>query len=244
MSNPRDTLGWMPSSHPTPVFALYNLDAFAKSHSVNLGSTSSHLTSSYTFFFASQPSNNLASSSSFSKICDPPLHGVGFVILWKSPTLPSCLSLQPKRPAQQWLQKEPHWTLYRFLQEHLAWYSILLLQDHLLQQFFFEAMAPPTKQFTWNFSLHNVDFGFVSAHLFEACVEHVGGSFSVLSGVAQGCYAPYPGRWSWRAEGRTGWSEKWMEMSRQSEKHSAHEPWRRDDMWISADSNLSQCCAC
>ena len=96
----KGTVGWN-LSHPTPVFALYNLDAFSKSPSFNLGSASSHslyssslrglfcilCTSSHcqcfdhSFRFASQRSNNLASSSSFSKICTPLLYIVGFVIL-------------------------------------------------------------------------------------------------------------------------------------------------------------------
>ena len=43
----------------------------------------------HSFFFASQRSNNLASSSSSNRICTPPLHIVGFVILWRCPALPS-----------------------------------------------------------------------------------------------------------------------------------------------------------
>ena len=92
--------------------ALYILDALSKSHSYNLGSASSHLfhsmflqclscmfcTSSshcqcfdHSFLFASQRSNNLASCSSFFRICAPLLHLVGFVILWRSAALPSAL---------------------------------------------------------------------------------------------------------------------------------------------------------
>ena len=36
------TFGWNPS-HPAPVFAVYNLDTFSKSHSFNPGSASSNL---------------------------------------------------------------------------------------------------------------------------------------------------------------------------------------------------------
>ena len=39
------TIGWK-LSHPTPVFALYNLDTFSNSHSFNLGSASSNFLSS------------------------------------------------------------------------------------------------------------------------------------------------------------------------------------------------------
>ena len=96
-------------AHPTPVFTLYNLDAFSRSPSFNLGNTSSHswnysffqglfctLSShcqcfAHSFLFASQRSNNLASSSSIFRICTPLLHIVGLVILWRRPALPSAL---------------------------------------------------------------------------------------------------------------------------------------------------------
>ena len=75
----RGTFGWNPS-HPTPVFAMYNLDALSKSPSFNLGNASSHSFNSsflhglfcvfctysshcqcfaYSFLFASQRSNEL-----------------------------------------------------------------------------------------------------------------------------------------------------------------------------------------
>ena len=81
----RGTFGWNPS-HPTPVFSLYNPDAFSRSQSVSLGKASSNffnssffqgLSSTFctlsshcqcfapSFLFALQRSNNLASSSSF-----------------------------------------------------------------------------------------------------------------------------------------------------------------------------------
>ena len=96
---------------PLQFFALYNVDAFSKSPSLD-GNASSHSFNSsflhglscilcisslhcqcsdHSFLFASQRSSNLASSSSFSKICTPLLHIAGFVILWRSPTLPAAL---------------------------------------------------------------------------------------------------------------------------------------------------------
>ena len=88
----RRTLGWKPS-HPTPVFALYSLDASSSSPSFRLGSASSNFFNSsffhssilqfctfsshyqcfaHSFLFASERSNNLAYSSSFFRIGAPP----------------------------------------------------------------------------------------------------------------------------------------------------------------------------
>ena len=104
--NSKKTFGWK-SSHPTPFLALYNnshffsqgkgsSNFFSSSFFHGLSSTFCTLSShcqcfAHSFLFASQRSNNLAPSSSFFKICTPPLHVVGFVILWRSPALPSAL---------------------------------------------------------------------------------------------------------------------------------------------------------
>ena len=108
----RGTLVWKPSSHATPVFVLYMFDTFSNPHSFSLGSASSDFFNSsffhclstkfctssshcqcfaHSFLFASPRSHNLASFSSVFRICAPPLHAVGFVILCKSPALPSAL---------------------------------------------------------------------------------------------------------------------------------------------------------
>ena len=105
------TFGWKPPQ-PTPVFALYNLDTCSNSHSFSHGRASCKFFNSsvfqglsstfctlsshcqcfaHSFLFPSQRSNSLASSSSFFKICAPPLHAVGFVNLCRSPALPSAL---------------------------------------------------------------------------------------------------------------------------------------------------------
>ena len=51
----------------------------------------------HAFFFASQRSDKLASSSSFSRICAPLLQGVGFVILCKSPARAQVKLISPSQ---------------------------------------------------------------------------------------------------------------------------------------------------
>ena len=62
----------------------------------------------------------------------------------------------------------------------------------------------------------------------------LGQSAKILSGGAQGICPPHPGRWSWLAERRTGWSEKtwgrkrneWSCRRDQKQRsHNAHETW-------------------
>ena len=98
--------------HLTSVFSLYHLETFCNLPSFSLGSAFSNFFNSslfqglssmffthyshcqcfaHSFLFASQRSNSLACSSSLFKICAPPLHAVGFVILCRSPALPSAL---------------------------------------------------------------------------------------------------------------------------------------------------------
>ena len=89
----------IPIPNDTPsAFAALPLGSFDFSFFHNLSSKFCTLSLHFQmlcpfFLFASQRSNNLTSSSSFFRMWAPPLHAVGFEILFKSPALPSALRI-------------------------------------------------------------------------------------------------------------------------------------------------------
>ena len=134
LSSPRELWGGshrilllsLPCTIPTlfPVRTLLALvrlpPIFSAPHSSKQGFSTTICTSSspcrcfaHSFLFGSQRSNSLASSSSYFRICAPPLHAVGLEILGRSPALPHESALTSNASALLQPPSPPPWNAVR-----------------------------------------------------------------------------------------------------------------------------------